>query len=91
MKLVPKYDINKVIYCICLIMIFCFFQFSYKSFLCLVNFLFLFSQKLYNIKKMVVGTGSNKIVYEKQSNVDMKESTGFSADTKVKLLSVQMI
>ena len=40
---------------------------------------------------MVVGTGSNKIVYEKQSNVDMKKSTGFSADTKVKLLSVQII
>ena len=40
---------------------------------------------------MVVGIGGKKIVYEKQSNVDMKESAGFSADTKVKLLSVQII
>ena len=31
---------------------------------------------------MVVGTGGNKIIHEKQSNVDMKESAGFSADAK---------
>ena len=39
---------------------------------------------------MVVGSGGNKIVYEKQINVDMKESADFSADTKVKLLRVQV-
>ena len=39
---------------------------------------------------MVVGIGDNKIVYEKQSNIDMKESADFSTDTKVKLLRVQV-